>query len=490
MTTLALLTWPFVTLFLVLRYPFPIAAVISVLGGFFLLPPDVGINLPVLPALSKDTIPALSLLLLALLIPGRINQGKTDLVMPGWVPKSALVVSGLLLVGIGALVTALVNGDRIVYGPTTLPGMGLYDGMAQALTSLTMLVPLLLGRKFFAHPDQHALLVRGLILGGVVLSLPTLLEIRISPQLNAWVYGYYSSGWVQNLRGGAFRPVVFMDHGLQLALFFAMVAVAAFGAFRALGAAHRRFFLLAGVWCLTTLVLSNSFGALATAIVFLPAALLLGRRMQLLFAAGIAAVVLLYPMLRGADLIPTDRIITVVTDINPGRAVSLQFRLNQEDVLLEHARERPILGWGGWRRNRVFNADGQDISTTDGAWIIAFGRSGWVGYLGLFGLLSLPVVLLGLKGRSFNVAPATTVLALVVAVALIDLIPNGFLFPFTLLMVGAIWGRLELGRDVKTVTQAIQPTGVEAAAERLRGRDRPVYSRQKTHHQRVRKSPY
>ncbi|MEM8871276.1 MAG: hypothetical protein AAGE38_12805 [Pseudomonadota bacterium] len=502
MTTIALLTWPLITLVLVLTMPFPKAAMISILGGFFLLPPDVGINLPVLPTLSKDSVPALSLLVLAVLFAGRrrqqAGQGNGtgfDHELPQWLPLYGWVTIGLFLVGFGAFLTALVNGDRISYGSTVLPGMRPYDGLAQALTALTMLVPLFLGRRFFAHPDNQALLIKAFIIGGLIYSLPTLYEVRMSPQLNRQVYGFYSSGWVQNIRGGGWRPSVFTDHGLQLAMFFAMVSLAAFGAARFLRREDRGFYIFAGVWCLGTLWLSNSLGALIIAVVFLPVVLFLGARLQLLFAAMMAAAVLLYPVLRSTDIVPAERLVSIAQAIHPGRAVSLQFRLAQEDILLEHAEERPLLGWGGWRRNRVFNEEGQDISTTDGAWIITFGRSGWVGYVGLFGLLTMPVVLLAITRRRDQISPTTVVVAVTAAASFVDLIPNGFLSPITLLMAGAIWGRLELGEQ----TETDQQQGATSTDRRLgpaRPAPRPAlagqgngaavgYTRQKVRHDRV-----
>jgi hypothetical protein len=451
MTTLALITWPLFTLVLVLRLPFPKAVLISMLGGFLLLPVEGGWNLPLLPPFKKDTIPALTLLVLALLLYRGPRQAGGSLTedrsvdMPGWIPRSVFAFFGLSMIVLGSQMTALTNGDRLVYGPTVIPGLRPYDGLSLALAGLTTLVPLLLGRKFFAHPESHALLLRGLVVGGMAYSLLALYEIRMSPQLSSMVYGFFPHDWRQHFRAGGWRPIVFMEHGLQLTLFLASVTLAAFGASRCLEARRRPLYLIAGVWLLVTLFLSNSLGALIIAIAFLPAMLFLGIRMQVLFAATIAAIILLYPMLRSVDVIPTERFVSVAETIDPARARSLNFRFQNEDRLLEHARERPLFGWGTWSRNRVFNENGQDISVTDGAWVIVMGVGGWTGYLAQFGFLALPVILLAVNRRRYEVSSVTSVLALVLAASLVDLIPNGFLSPITLLMSGALWGRLELG---------------------------------------------
>ena len=214
MTTFALSVWPLITLILVLRLPFAHAILISLIGGYLLLPTQGGTNLPLLPTFNKATIPSLTLLLLGLLIYGmRTAGGRKDaagmaLDMPGWLPRSSIAIAGLILVFVGAQMTVLTNGDQLVYGSVVLPGMKVYDGFSLALTGFTTLIPLILGRKFFAHPDRQRLLLQALVIAALGLSLPALYEIRMSPQLNRIVYGFDPQAWVQLLRNDGFRPVV------------------------------------------------------------------------------------------------------------------------------------------------------------------------------------------------------------------------------------------------------------------------------------------
>src|SRR5207302_8625560 len=73
------------------------------------------------------------------------------------------------------------------------------------------------------------------------------------------------------------------------------------------------------------------------------------------------------------------------------RADSVQDRLENDDLMIQRAVERPVFGWGGWGRNRVYvKAQGEDSSVTDGLWIIAFGTRGWVGLLGVCLSILLP----------------------------------------------------------------------------------------------------
>ncbi|MEZ4288411.1 MAG: hypothetical protein R3A47_09765 [Polyangiales bacterium] len=64
-------------------------------------------------------------------------------------------------------------------------------------------------------------------------SLLQLVELRFSPQLHRWIYGYHQHNFVQTIRAGGYRPMVFMSHGLAVSLFTATAAMAAMGLYRA-----------------------------------------------------------------------------------------------------------------------------------------------------------------------------------------------------------------------------------------------------------------
>ena len=82
---------------------------------------------------------------------------------------------------------------------------------------------------------------------------------------------------------------------------------------------------------------------------------------------------------------------SLASSYNVERAESLQFRFEQERLLLDHAWKRVWFGWGRFGRNRVYNEEGKDISVTDGRWIITMGSFGFVGFAAEFGLLALSV---------------------------------------------------------------------------------------------------
>jgi hypothetical protein len=98
-------------------------------------------------------------------------------------------------------------------------------------------------------------------------------------------------------------------------------------------------------------------------------------------------------LLRSQDLFPTKSVVAAADYVSYDRAFSIDFRFENEDRLLAKASERPIFGWGGWGRNRVYDAEtSSDVSVTDGAWIIELGQFGLTGFLSLFLLIVAPIV--------------------------------------------------------------------------------------------------
>ncbi len=454
---LALLAWPFVTAIIFARYRIPVAIIVALVAGYLLLPTGYGIDFPLLPAFTKDSVAAVSVILCAAIAWNRFSgmaEGYRSLalspdmarIQPGWLPTSPLLRVLLLVLVLSAFLTVLTNGDAQFNGARWLAGMTLYDSFSLILGVIMTILPMLVARKFLASPEAHRTLLLLLVLAGLGYSLLALYEVRMSPQLNRMIYGYFPHSWLQHMRGNGFRPIVFLSHGLLVGLFFSMVTLAAAALIKTEGRERRAFGLFSLVWLAMTLVLVKSLGALMIAIALVPVILLSGRRVQMIVAASVAAMVLTYPMLRGMDVVPVDRVIAFAEDIDPARASSFNTRVVNEDQILEKTAERPLFGWGGYGRGRVYDEQGRDITITDGYWIIIVSQGGWVRYLSEFGLLTLPIILLGLRRRKEGgmFEPATCALALILAANLIDLIPNAGITPLTWILAGSLWGRWEI----------------------------------------------
>jgi hypothetical protein len=200
------------------------------------------------------------------------------------------------------------------------------------------------------------------------------------------------------------------------------------------------------------LILCKSLGSLVYGAVLVPMVRFATPRLQVRVAAVLAAIVFCYPLLRAADLVPTEIIMNAAQLASEDRADSLKTRLDQEQQLLEHALRRPVFGWGRFGRNRVYDAEtGKDISITDGHWIITMGVYGLVGFVAEFGLLALTVFRAASALRFTQSARDRvylSALALLVAINMIELLPNATLIPWTWLLAGALLGRAEAVRSV------------------------------------------
>ncbi len=450
-------SWPLVTYFIFRKQPLVPALVWSMVLGYVLLPSRVGFDFPAFPTIGRYEVIAISAAIMCYLkvradrrpTPWQTTPEVQDFEIRKTVPprrSRAIWIARILLsmIIITPVLTVIFNQDPIIAGPRVVPGLRLYDAFSVIGTTIFSLLPFLLGRRFLNTPESHVILLRVLCYTMVGYALLALWEIRMSPQLNRVIYGFVSSSFLQHMRAGGFRPLVFFEHGLSLGIFLSMSVLATTALWRHLkeGAAKSTIWVFFIGWLLFTLVLAKSLGALMITLGLLPFAVLTRVRGQLVLAATVATVVLLYPMLRGAGYVPTDAVYEWVLERNTERAQSLKFRLDNEDSLLTKANERPILGWGSWGRNRIFDEDsGRDLSVTDGIWVITIGTSGWVGYIAQFGLLTIPIMLLSLNRRRLDISIATSGLAIVLSANLIDMLPNAGLTPITWLAAGALMGR-------------------------------------------------
>lgn len=467
MTTFALMIWPLVGLVFFRTLGIQAAIAATIIGGYLLLPTRGGFDLPMLPPVNKHFVAAVTALVLVMIFSRRSGTGS----LPGWVPRSPVIAGLIALLIFGAIGTTLTNSDPLRIGGGQIPGLRPYDAGSGISSILMTLIPFLIARKFFATAESHRVLLTVLAVAGVGYAFLALWEVRMSPQLNRIVYGYFPHNWHMHVRGGGFRPVVFLNHALWLAIFLACACLAAFGLWRIGGTRWRHGFLLGGLWLLMTVVLAKNNGAIGIMMLLLPVVLFLPFRMQILAAAAVATALTVYPVMRANGIAPTGFAVETFRKLRPGSEAGLQYRLQQEDMLLSKALERPVFGWGGWGRGRVYDEQGRDISATDGHWIIVFSQGGWVGYIGSLGLLTYAVFALALRWRRYELDPATAVLSVVLAANMIDLIPNSTETSVTMLLAGALAGRLELVRA--TVLDPGGAAGGASTGVPRNGRPRP-----------------
>jgi len=482
---LALLTWPLVVFFLFRALTIERALIWSILGGYMLLPQLSEINLPGIPAFTKETIPNLAAFAGCLFVLGRF---------PTLLPESRM---GKLLLGVFVIspsITVLTNLEPMQFGTavygtmqvldpsdlarTGLPGLRIYDAISAVANQILVMLPFFLARNLLNTAEGLREILVALIVAGLIYALPMLFEVRFSPQLHTWVYGFFQHDFIQSMRSGGFRPTVFMPHGLWVAFFTFMCAMAAAALFRLAEPSRRTRMLFLLLFMIGLVIVTKTLGVFFMTVILVPIVLVLRPRTHLTISALIATAILVYPALRGAGLVPIDLLLDRIYAFNPDRAQSLEYRLNNEDRILAHVEEKMLFGWGGWGRFMPHDPrTGTTDVVVDGAWIIAIGQSGWLGYVALFGLLALPLLSLWWQARK-PLAPqvplTVSTVALILAMNLLDLVPNDTLIPFTWLMAGALLGYAEgLARSTSTVRSPLArrrredpPTGAVALEEK------------------------
>ncbi len=407
------------------------------LGGVLFLPELVYFKAPGLPHLQKNEIAVFAFLVGVLLF----HRQRLKQVQLG----NSIKLLILALLG-GIVMTVLLNSDPISYGVVYITGHRPYDAVHWLIRkTLTYVLPFVFGVAMFRDSRDLRVLFRVLVGAALVYSIFQIVELQLSPQMNAWVYGYYQHSFFQTMRSGGYRPMVFMSHGLALAIF----GVAAVLAAAALYKAKIKVFGVNAGWAMgylwLILVLGKSTGAILYGIVALPLVLFASPKTQVRVAIGLAFFVFLYPAARGADLIPVDEINeTIMEQYGEEKAASMMTRFVNEAAALEVARERIVFGWGTYCRGCRFHPEqGHLLSIRDGDWINTITDFGLVGFFSKFGLLLLPVFFVA---RRLKYVPRESdrrllaAMALIVAISVFDLIPNGNYNYLALLFSGALYG--------------------------------------------------
>ncbi len=424
--------WPLVMIGL-FRFLTPDRALIwSFLGAFMFLPAGVNINLPLIPTLDKYTIPSLTALVLCLtLVKQRIK----------FLPSSTLASVFMIGFVLSPFATLMTNREPFIDGVVFLPGLSVRDAISASLQYAITLIPFILGFNLLSSQESRRNFLTAYMIAGLVYSIPVLLEVRLAPQFSYWVYGYYTQLFGQQLRFDGFRPVVFMGHGLTVAFFMTMTVLSTALLWRGSNEKTRLFYGFATLYLLFVLIACKTVGAILFAAVFLPVIVFTGLRFKAWIITVCSLLVLIYPVLRSADVIPTTELVSYAGVIHEDRAQSLEFRFENENLLLEHAALKPVFGWGFWDRNRLWDPEtGRGLTVTDGYWIIVIGVLGWTGYICVFGLLTLPLFRLWrLRSRmSADQHYLTYGTALLLAVNLLELLPNSLVNTMSWMLAGLL----------------------------------------------------
>lgn len=456
---IALFGWPFVVAVLFALLP-PRRAVIASFVFAWLFLPMAGYSFEGWPGYTKMSATAYGALLGVILFDG----GRLAAFRPGWVDLPIVVWC------LTPMASSLVNG------------LGAYDGASHVFGQIVAWgIPYFVGRLYFSDLEGLRELAIGVFIGGLIYVPLCLLEMRISPQLHSLVYGYHQHDWRQTMRGGGWRPTVFMQHGLAVGMWMTVTSLVGLWLWRT-GAVRKLWGVPMG-WlvgpAVATAVLCRSFGALAllamgTGVLY--AVKWAGLRVAVL---ALAALPMLYIGVRATGMWDGSHLVEAVSVVSPDRVGSLQYRLEAEDILAEHALQQPVFGWGTWGRNlpRIMGGR-EDHFATDGLWIITLGQRGVVGLGAVTAVILLPLVLMWrrmpVERWSHPRAAAAAVLAVTLGLFMIDCLFNAMLNPIYLLAAGGLSGALlgqraaahrPVGRRASSAAPPFSIAGRRAASE-------------------------
>ncbi len=454
--------WFPITFYLFKRYPAPRAALYAVLAGLLLLPNWAGIKIPLFPEIEKSNVVGLAMIaVLAFAKPKGLNPR----VEPWWYVAAIGLFVSLLL-------TAFTNQDAIYFPGTgaLLPGHGFKDAGYVVLSTMLGPVPAsYMGLRMFRKVDDLRTIVRTLTLAGLIYTVPVLIELRFSPQVHRWIYGYAGTHeWTQTIRYGGYRPLVMLSHGLVLSLFMFLPTMTATAMARTGGRIWRLSTKNAAWYMTAILVACKSTGVWAYALIGLPMVRWAKAKWMLRLAMAMCLLTCLYPWLRANEMLPLEDLLEKAGQLGEDREGSLRFRFNNEDILLEKAMDRPWFGWGSYGRNRVYDEDGVDICVTDGAWILTLGSFGFAGGAFVYMFTVLPLFIAGrrtLKVRDAELRNMLAALILALSFMWFDTLPNAPDFTLVQFFAGAL-----CSISYTIVAEQERSGGARPRRERIQGR--------------------
>jgi hypothetical protein len=305
-----------------------------------------------------------------------------------------------------------------------------------------------LGRIYFSDEGSLLLAAKACVIGGICYVPICLFEICAGPQLYAFFYGYQPFRWVGAARYVGFRPIGFLEDGNQLGIWMAAATLLVVFLFL-----HRLTGRILGLpigWIAVGLagvtLLCQSAGSILLLLFLLPLALLKRRSVLRAFVAVLVVSILAFALFRMTNLVSLRALAHrdgVVRSLSIaltslGRH-SLAWRFAQDESHIVVALQKPLLGSGQWDWWK--NGDFRPWSL----WLLVFGMYGLVGLIAFGAILFLPIIRAVWTPAGGN-APnepnlRLAMAALILMVAIDNLLNGSMILPYLLIMGGLAAGR-------------------------------------------------
>lgn len=413
--------------FLVMR---PRTAVLCSVIGSFLFLPMATYDLPGIPAYSKTTAAALGLILGGLISDQRgevsFRWRAYDLPMAVWC-------------FISPLASSVVNE------------LGLYDGLSGVVTTfLNWGIFYWAGRKYFNDCLALRDLSIGMIIGGLIYIPLCLFELRMSPQLSNIFYGFFPHIFSQHVRYGGYRPIVFMQHGLMVALWMAQISIVTYWLWRNKIIRHIKGMPIAllALMLIVTAIFCKSVNGWTFLLVGIVCCFYFKMCRSVKLFQWILLLIPIYITLRVIGVLSAETIIEKASlFIDAERLESLSARLMQEDLFSAKAMQQPFFGWGllsrGWP---VSETSRVGVDVVDALWTLVLSVRGLVGLISVYLAMLLGPWLVyrqyhivKINGHGYETCLVdAVVLSLVVIFFMIDALMNGMVSPVYILCSGAL----------------------------------------------------
>jgi hypothetical protein len=299
-----------------------------------------------------------------------------------------------------------------------------------------------LGRLHFQTKEQLLDLAKALFLGGIIYLPLCLFEIRMAPVLHYYLYGFNQHSFLQSIRGDHYRPIVFLQHGLMVAMWMAMTAYLGWvlGSARFLGRFLGLSLKVIPVLMAITVLVMQSYAAIVFGFTAVAATIFSRNTRSKSVFLVLAVVPILWAAVRTTGVLSTTTLARATSVISPERAQSFTFRLHAEDAVAAHVLRQPIFGWSTRGFNKMSDGSSEVV---DGLWIIAFGEYGLVGLMAVLLLHLVPFLIVIYKvppkrWRDDPFAFLAGAMGVVIVIIAMDNVFNAMVNPMFLLLIGAL----------------------------------------------------